>query len=121
VYSKRIIAGFFVYDGDVLDDEGGERLEVNLLKSDVSVKLVGHFVDNLAGDGGLDFWKLYRQRSCKQDSSRSDQCQPKYFESLFYNSYVFDIQLAKVVKISDKIRIFAAGLECILHASYALN
>ena len=80
---------------------------MDFLKSDIAVQLFGQDINGFSGYHRLDLRKLYGQRSCKQESDDSDQCQPEYFERLFYNSFLFEIQLAKIVKISDKIRIFA--------------
>ena len=97
-----------VYDGDLLQDEGCEWLEVDLLEMYVSVKLVIKPVHDLSCDICLNLRELDDQYPRKEQCRDGDECQPEYFESPFDGLIcLYMSQLAKIVKISDKIRIFA--------------
>ena len=108
---KRVDGAFLritVYDGDLLQDEGCEWLEVDLLEMDVSVKLVIKPVHDLSCDICLNLRELDDQYPCEEQCRDGDECQPEYFESPFDGLIcLYMSQLAKIVKISDKIRIFA--------------
>ena len=82
---------------------------MDLLEGDVSVKLFREGSDYLVCNACLHSRCLDCQCNREQDCSDSDECQPKYFQSLFDTVNVLVVQLAKIVKISEKIRIFAAG------------
>ena len=110
-FSKRIYGTFLripVDYGDLLQDECCERLEVDLLKMDVTVKLLVKPVNDLTGDICLNLRELDDQYSREEQCRDGDECQPEYFKSPFDGLFCLYVsQLAKIVKISDKIRIFA--------------
>ena len=57
--------------------------------------------------GGLNLRELDDQYPREEQCRDGDECQPEYFESPFDGLIcLYMSQLAKIVKISDKIRIF---------------
>ena len=78
-----------------------------LLESYVSVEHVVKTVRDLSCNESLDLRKLERQRYSEQEGYRGDKCQPEYFQNLFDDSRILCVQLANLIKISDKFRIFA--------------
>ena len=106
---EAVAARMLVDDDDVLEDEGGERFEVHFLESYFSLDLFGDVSDDFLSDGCLHLRELYRNRYSEDECKDRNERQPEYFQRLFDNFQFLILQLAKIVKISDKIRIFAAG------------
>ena len=106
---NRILDRRLVYYHDILEDKSGERLEVDLLECDLAVKLLRKRADRLVCNACLHSGCLDCQSHSNHDRSDSDECQPEYLQSFLYSLNVLIVQLAKIVKISEKIRIFAAG------------
>ena len=99
-----------VDNGHVLQDEGGERLEVDFFECDLSLDLLGNVIHDFGCNRSLHLWELNREGYSEHKCQDGNKCQPEYFECLFNNFSFLVVQLANLVKISDKIRIFVAGL-----------
>ena len=99
----------FVDDKGVFQDKSGEWLEVDLLEGDVSLNVFCHRPYHLFGYESLHLWQLYRKRNREYNRQYGHNGQPEYFQRPFYDFIFLNLQLAKIVKISDKIRIFAVG------------
>ena len=102
VYGRACVAYY-----NVLEDDVGERLDVDSLERDLSLDVVGKRFQDFVAHIGLDHRCLHEQNRCHHDDRNDDERQPDYFERLFDNFSVLFFQLAKIIKISEKIRIFA--------------
>ena len=83
----------------VLEDQGVERLEMDLLESDVSVKFFRQIFQDPVRNGGLNLRKLYDQHDSEGQSGCSYYCQPYYFYGSFYNSFYLEGPTCKNNKI----------------------
>ena len=83
-----------------------EWLQMHFLETDVSVKLSSNDFHYLSCNERLDLWHLQSQRHGGKHCSNSNGRKPEYFKSLFNSQYNLMVQLANLIKISDKFRIF---------------
>ena len=97
-----------VHDEDVLEDECRERLEVDFFESYLALHLFRKVSGSSFCNCSLHLWQLYRDRYCEHKCQDGYNRQPDYFQRLFDNLFFLVLQLAKIIKISDKIRIFVA-------------
>ena len=118
---KPVLTRVSVYDCDVLQDQSGEWLEVDLFKGNVSFELFGKGSDDLVCDEGLHLRHLDCQCSCKQETGRCHDDTPEYFYQPFYNPFAFCSPTCKNSKNIGENPYFCRCKMSIKHALYVRN
>ena len=98
-----------VYDYHILQNQGREWLEVYAVECDLSVKLFIDSLYDLVCNACLHCRSLQCERYSKDCCCQGNNDKPEYFQYTSDSRKVLFLQLAKIVKISEKIRIFATG------------
>ena len=66
---NRVCRRILVDDRYILQDQGGEWLEMNLFKCYHAVKFLRKALGDFLYGKGLHLWELYDQRTCQDDNS----------------------------------------------------